>query len=127
MESRVSWLLRFMTLVSRLFRAKANREHVILVPQGTKLNELRALVRKHRAEIMGDTVADSAASAFGAATSSIGSAASRATDAAARATDAAAQAIQDAFDKAINTWSDSRLKAFLDARGVVSACYTFCP
>lgn len=90
----------------------------IKVPQGTKLNELRALVRKHRAEIMGDTVADSAASAFGAATSSIGSAASRATDAAARATDAAAQAIQDAFDKAINTWSDSRLKAFLDARGV---------
>jgi hypothetical protein len=82
------------------------------VPQGTKLNQLRALVRKHRAEIMGDTVAGTAASAFGAATSNIGSAA-------AKATDTATQAAQDAFDKAVNTWSDSRLKGYLDARGVV--------
>ncbi|KAK4155013.1 hypothetical protein C8A00DRAFT_42325 [Chaetomidium leptoderma] len=83
----------------------------ISVPQGTKLNQLRALVRKHRAEVMGDTVAGTAASAFGAATSNIGSAASKATD-------TASQAAQDAFDKAVNTWSDSRLKAYLDARGV---------
>ncbi|KAG7287682.1 hypothetical protein NEMBOFW57_007195 [Staphylotrichum longicolle] len=83
----------------------------INVPQGTKLNQLRALVRKHRAEIMGDTVAGTAASAFGAATSNIGSAA-------AKATDTASKAAQDAFDKVVDTWSDSRLKGYLDARGV---------
>jgi hypothetical protein len=84
----------------------------IPVPQGTKLNQLRALVRKHRAEILGDTVSGTAASAFGAATSNVNSAA-------AKATDTVSQAAQDAFDKAINTWSDSRLKGYLDARGVV--------
>jgi len=83
----------------------------ITVPQGTKLNQLRALVRKHRAEILGDTVSGTAASAFGAATSNIGSATSKATD-------TVSQAAQDAFDKAIDTWSDSRLKGYLDARGV---------
>ncbi|KAL2173798.1 uncharacterized protein P884DRAFT_250980 [Thermothelomyces heterothallicus CBS 202.75] len=83
----------------------------ISVPQGTKLNQLRALVRKHRAEILGDTVSGTAASAFGAATSNVGSAASKATD-------ATYQAAQDAFDKAIEAWSDSRLKGYLDARGV---------
>jgi hypothetical protein len=84
----------------------------INVPQGTKLNQLRALVRKNRAEILGDTVSGTAASAFGAATSNVGSAATKATD-------TASQAAQDAFDKAVNTWSDSRLKGYLDARGVV--------
>lgn len=83
----------------------------ISVPQGTKLNQLRALVRKHRAEILGDTVSGTAASAFGAATSSVYSAATKATD-------SAAQAAQEAFDKAVSTWSESRLKAYLDARGV---------
>lgn len=83
----------------------------INVPQGTKLNQLRALVRKNRADILGDTVSGTAASAFGAATSNVGSAASKATD-------TASQAAQDAFDKAVNTWSDSRLKGYLDARGV---------
>ena len=81
-------------------------------PQGTKLNQLRSLVRKHRAEVMGDTVSGTAASAFGAATSNIGSAATKATD-------TASQAAQDAFDATVNTWSDSRLKGYLDARGVV--------
>src|SRR5690242_2197997 len=61
---------------------------------------------------MGDTIAGTAASAFGAATSNIGSAA-------AKATDTASQAAQEAFDRAVNTWSDSRLKGYLDARGVV--------
>jgi len=83
----------------------------INVPQGTKVNQLRALVRKHRAEIMGDTVAATAASAFGAATSNVGAGY-------AQATDTASKAAQDAFDKAINTWSETRLKAYLDARGV---------
>lgn len=84
----------------------------IPVPQGTKLNQLRALVRKNRAEIMGDTVASTAASAYGAATSNVG-------ENVAWATDAASRAAQDAFDSAINTWSESRLKGYLDARGVV--------
>ncbi|KAK4175998.1 hypothetical protein QBC36DRAFT_15709 [Triangularia setosa] len=83
----------------------------ISVPQGTKLNQLRALVRKHRAEILGDTVSASAASAYGAATSNVG-------ENVAKATDATSQAAQDAFNAAVNTWSESRLKGYLDARGV---------
>lgn len=61
---------------------------------------------------MGDTVSASAASAFGAATSNVGSATTKATD-------SASQAAQEAFDKAVATWSESRLKGYLDARGVV--------
>jgi hypothetical protein len=80
----------------------------INVPQGTKVNQLRALVRKHRAQFLGDTLSASAASAYGAATSNI-----------AKATDTASAAVQEAFDEAVNTWSDSRLKEYLDARGVV--------
>ncbi|KAJ4174504.1 hypothetical protein NW754_004923 [Fusarium falciforme] len=83
----------------------------IAVPQGTKSNELRALVRKHRADILGDNIAGSASSAFGAATSN-------AQNQYAKATDSASLAAQDAFNKAVGTWSDSRLKAYLDARGV---------
>jgi hypothetical protein len=83
----------------------------IPVPQGTKANELRALVRKHRADILGDTVASSASSAFGAATSN-------AQNQYAKATDSASLAAQDAFNKVVDTWSESRLKAYLDARGV---------
>ncbi|KAM5354362.1 hypothetical protein ACJ41O_001011 [Fusarium nematophilum] len=83
----------------------------IAVPQGTKLNELRALVRKNRAQILGDNVAGSASSAFGAATSN-------ARNEYAKATDSASLAAQDAFNQAVSTWSDSRLKAYLDARGV---------
>jgi len=83
----------------------------INVPQGTKVNQLRALVRKHRAELLGDTVSATAASAFGAATSNVG-------EGYAQATDSASKAAHDAFTKAINTWSDTRLKAYLDARGV---------
>ncbi|KAK4671343.1 hypothetical protein QC764_601050 [Podospora pseudoanserina] len=83
----------------------------IPVPQGTKLNQLRSLVRKHRAEIMGDTVASTAASAYGAATSNVG-------ENVAKATDVTSQAALDAFNAAVNTWSESRLKGYLDARGV---------
>jgi hypothetical protein len=79
----------------------------IPVPQGTKLNELQALVRKHRAKIMGDDVAGQ----YGAATS-------RAGNEYAKATDSASMMAQEAFDQAVGTWSDSRLKAYLDARGV---------
>ncbi|EJT73108.1 hypothetical protein GGTG_09958 [Gaeumannomyces tritici R3-111a-1] len=83
----------------------------IPVPQGTKVNELRALVRKNRADIIGDNVSGSAASAYGAATSKAG-------NTYASATDSASLAAQEAFDKAVSTWSESRLKSYLDARGV---------
>ncbi|KAI1275177.1 hypothetical protein F5Y07DRAFT_409379 [Xylaria sp. FL0933] len=83
----------------------------ITVPQGTKTNQLRALVRKHRAEFLGDTLSGSAASAFGAATSNAG-------NQYAKATNDASLAAREAFDNAVDTWSDSRLKAYLDARGV---------
>ncbi|KAK3688343.1 hypothetical protein B0T22DRAFT_439897 [Podospora appendiculata] len=83
----------------------------ISVPQGTKLNQLRALVRKHRAQLLGDTISASAASAYGAATSNVG-------ENYAKATDATSKAAQDAFDSAIGSWSETRLKAYLDARGV---------
>lgn len=75
------------------------------------MNELRALVRKHRADILGDNVSGSAASAFGAATSKAG-------NQYAQATNDASLAAQDAFNSVVDTWSDSRLKAYLDARGV---------
>jgi hypothetical protein len=53
----------------------------------------------------------SAASAFGAATSKAG-------NQYAKATNDASLAAQEAFDYIVGTWSDSRLKAYLDARGV---------
>ncbi|KAK6227594.1 hypothetical protein QIS74_01149 [Colletotrichum tabaci] len=83
----------------------------IPVPQGTKTNELKALIRKHRADFLQNNVSGAAASAFGAATSNVGSAASKATD-------GVSNAASDAFNAAIGTWSESRLKGYLDARGV---------
>lgn len=79
----------------------------IPVPQGTKASELRALIRKHKADFQGDTVSGTAGSVIGAATSKV-----------AQATDAASLAAQDAFNSAIGAWSDTRLKSYLDARGV---------
>lgn len=83
----------------------------IKVPQGSKRNELIALARKHRAQLVGDNPSASASSAFGAATT-------KANNEFAKATDDAQLKSQDAFDQAVGTWSDSRLKAYLDARGV---------
>ncbi|KAB8291295.1 hypothetical protein EYC80_009981 [Monilinia laxa] len=94
----------------------------IKVPQGSKRNELLAIARKHKAQLVGDTAPASAKSfaskasasgesAFGAATSSAGNQYAKATD------DAQLKA-EDAFNTAIGSWSESRLKAFLDARGV---------
>ena len=83
----------------------------IKVPQGSKRNELLALARKHRNALTGDNVASSASSAFGAATTKAG-------NEFAQATDDASLKSEDLFNQAIGTWSDSRLKAFLDARGV---------
>ena len=83
----------------------------IKVPQGSKRNELIALARKHRAQLVGDNAASSVSSAFGAATS-------YARNEGAQTKDDAELKSEDAFNQAIGTWSDSRLKAFLDARGV---------
>ena len=83
----------------------------IKVPQGSKRNELIALARKHRAALTGDTAASSVSSAYGAATT-------KANNEYAMASDDAQLKKDDAFNSAITTWSDSRLKAYLDARGV---------
>lgn len=83
----------------------------IKVPQGSKRNELIALARKHRKALTGDGAASSVSSAFGAATTKAG-------NEYAKATDDAPLKSEDAFNEAVGTWSNSRLKAFLDARGV---------
>jgi Putative nuclear envelope organisation protein len=83
----------------------------IKVPQGSKRNELLAIARKHRARLTGDNVADSASSAFGAATSN-------AANQYAKATDSAKLKAEDEFNAGVSSWSHSRLKGFLDARGV---------
>lgn len=88
----------------------ANRKN-IKVPQGATRDELLALARKHKSSLTGDDLTGSAASAYGAATSKVG-------EQAARVTDGAKETAEDAFNSVIGTWSDSRLKAFLDARGV---------
>jgi Putative nuclear envelope organisation protein len=81
----------------------------IPVPQGSRRNELLALARKNRSHLT--DISASASSAFGAATSKAG-------NAFAQSTDAASETVEEGFDRAISSWSDSRLKAFLDARGV---------
>lgn len=89
-------------------------EHGVPVPQGSKKNELIALARKQRAKISGNaasTASASGASAYGAATSAAG-------NQYAKATDSAQLAAEDAFNQATDTWSESRLKAFLDSRGI---------
>ncbi|KAH8778143.1 putative stress response protein ish1 [Hyaloscypha finlandica] len=83
----------------------------IRVPQGSKRNELLAIARKHRAQLTGDNVSDSAKSAFGAATSS-------ANNQYAKASDDAQLMAEDAFNQVTGTWSESRLKAYLDSRGI---------
>ena len=83
----------------------------IKVPQGSKRNELIALARKHRSALTGDTIASSVSSGVGAATS-------KASNEFAKATDDVQLKSEDAFNSVIGSWSESRLKAFLDARGV---------
>ncbi|KAJ5561345.1 Stress-responsive protein Ish1 [Penicillium sp. DV-2018c] len=103
-------------------------EHDVKVPQGSKRNELIALARKNRHYLAGQvSSASSAASsaagdAYGAATAKAGEAYGAATTKAgnqyARATDEARLKAEDGFQAALKTWSDSHLKAFLDARSV---------
>ncbi|KAJ5760773.1 hypothetical protein N7520_007929 [Penicillium odoratum] len=88
-------------------------EHNVRVPQGSKRNELIALARKHRAHLVGQ-----AASASVAASEAVSAATTKAGNEYARATEDAKLKLEDSFNTAVNTWSDSRLKAFLDARSV---------
>ena len=88
-------------------------EHNVKVPQGSKRNELLALARKHRAYLL-----DQATSATSAASEAFGAATTKASNEYARATDDAKLKAEDEFNTAIKLWSDSRLKAFLDARSV---------
>ena len=83
----------------------------IKVPQGSKRKELLALARKYRAQLTGDNAASSVSSAYGAATTKAG-------NQYAQVKDDASLKSEDAFNSAVASWSDSRLKAFLDARGV---------
>ncbi|KAK5071997.1 hypothetical protein LTS08_000903 [Lithohypha guttulata] len=86
----------------------------IPVPQGSRKNELIALARKNAAKFSGNeqsSLSASGASAYGAATSSAG-------NQYAKATDATQQKGEEAFDAALSSWSDSRIKAYLDSRGV---------
>ncbi|KAJ5601522.1 hypothetical protein N7510_011056 [Penicillium lagena] len=88
-------------------------EHGVKVPQGSKRNELIALARKHRSLVL-----EKASKASTEAEEILGAATTRAGNEYARATDDARLKAEDQFNNAIQTWSDSRLKAFLDARGV---------
>ncbi len=86
-------------------------KHGIKVPQGANRHELVALARKHRDSLLDVSPISSASSAYHAATTKAGNEYSRATDGASAKTG-------DAFDAVLGTWSETRLKAFLDARGV---------
>lgn len=86
-------------------------KHNIHVPQGARRTDLVALARKNRALLSGEGVSASASSAYGAATSKVGNAYAQSTDTVSETADAG-------FEKAIGTWSESRLKAYLDSRGV---------
>ncbi|RAL15530.1 double-strand break repair enhancer MSC1 [Aspergillus homomorphus CBS 101889] len=96
-------------------------EHGVKVPQGSKRNELIALARKHRASLVSQAstaAATASASLSSTATEVIGAATTKAGNEYARATDAAQYKGQEAFDSLVESWSESRLKAYLDARGV---------
>ncbi|KAE8349716.1 hypothetical protein BDV28DRAFT_160254 [Aspergillus coremiiformis] len=92
-------------------------EHNVKVPQGSKRNELVALARKHRASLVSQvsTASESAAST---ASELYGAATTKAGNEYARASDDIQLKAEEAFDSTVAAWSDSRLKAFLDARGV---------
>lgn len=81
------------------------------VPQGSTRNELLAIARRNKAYLSDDTVSASMAAYYKSATNSAASAY-------AQVTDTVAEYGQAAFDKAIEAWSDTRLKEYLDSRGV---------
>jgi hypothetical protein len=92
----------------------------INVPQGSRRNELIAIARKHRNLFTreSDQASESGAASSASAASAYGAATSKAGNQYAKATDDAQLKARDIFNTAIGSWSDSRLKAFLDARGI---------
>jgi hypothetical protein len=92
-------------------------EHNVRVPQGSKRNELIALARKNRAYLV-DQASSAASSASTAAEDAWGAATTKAGNQYARATDDVKMKAEDEFNAALKGWSDTRLKAFLDARSV---------
>uniref|UniRef100_A0A060SW23 ARAD1A01738p n=1 Tax=Blastobotrys adeninivorans TaxID=409370 RepID=A0A060SW23_BLAAD len=80
--------------------------HGIPVPQGSKKAELQAIVRKNKAVFEEDVK------------SYLDEAAKTADSYLSKATEAVADAGNAFFDQSLNLWSDSRLRAFLAARGV---------
>lgn len=94
----------------------------INVPQGSTRNELLAIARRNKAYLSEDTISASMSAYYKTATNSAGSLYNEATQsvgsAYSQATDTAQSYTQAVFDKATETWSDSRLKAYLDSRGV---------
>jgi hypothetical protein len=87
-------------------------EHGVKIPQGSARNELIALARKHRASLI------NVSSATSSVTSILGAATTNAGNEYARATEDAQLKADDVFDTTVRAWSNSRLKAYLDARGV---------
>lgn len=83
----------------------------VRVPQGSTKNELLALARRNKAYLSTD-------SAYNATAGVYNSAKDAAAEKVAQATDTASSYGQNAFDKIIEQWSDTRLKAYLDSRGV---------
>lgn len=83
----------------------------IKVPQGSTRNELIALARRNKAYLSDDTISASMSAYYQSATNTAASAYTKATDTISEVTN-------DAFDKAVEAWSDTRLKAYLDSRGV---------
>ncbi|OGE53073.1 hypothetical protein PENARI_c008G07399 [Penicillium arizonense] len=92
-------------------------EHNVRVPQGSKRNELIALARKNRAYLVGQA-SSAASSASTAAEDAWGAATTKAGNQYARATDDVKMKTEDEFNAALKGWSDTRLKAFLDARSI---------
>jgi len=87
-------------------------EHGVKIPHGSARNELIALARKHRASLV------NVSSATSSVTSILGAATTNAGNEYARATEDAQLKADDVFDTTVRAWSNSRLKAYLDARGV---------
>jgi len=86
-------------------------KNAINVPQGSTRNELLALARRNKAYLSDDTISASMSAYYKSATNTAASAYTQATDSVSAVT-------QDVFDKAVEAWSDTRLKAYLDSRGV---------
>lgn len=83
----------------------------IQVPHGSKVGDIRALIRQRSAQVMGTDAKGHASKAYKDGASAV-------SEKFEEATNAASEAAREAFSAATNTWSESRLKSYLDAHGV---------